>query len=158
MRNLNKTRIMALALFSMLLLSLGSAFASSAAFNRMNIASSPYFWHGPTCHHIPPIIENDILLFENGSKSIGPYKVVLYNLTFPSANGTSAAIFDIYYNNKFVGSAMMLPGQTHISDVNGNMLVIKLDETFAGFYAHERWAKINLVYAQRPICIIPEPV
>jgi len=95
MRNLNKTRIIALAVFSMLLLGLGSAFASSAAFNRMNIASSPYFWHGPICPPILPIMENDILLFEHGSRSIGPYKVVLYNLTFPSINGTSKAVFNI---------------------------------------------------------------
>jgi len=164
MRNSNKTRIIALAVFSMLLLGLGSAFASSAAFNRMNIASSPYFWHGPiTCRPALPIIkiENNILLFEHGSKSIGPYKVVLYNLTFPSINGTSKAVFNIYYNNKFVGSAIMLPGQTyistHVSDGNGNMLVIKVDETFPGLYINQRWAKINLVYAQRPICIM-QPV
>jgi len=157
MRNLNKTRIMALAVFSMLLLGLGSAFASSAAINRMNIASSPYFWHGPICRPIPPIIENNILLFEHGSRSIGPYKVVLYNLTFLSINGTAKAAFNIYYNNKFVGSAIMLPGQTHISDVNGNVLVIKLDETFRGLYAYQKWAKINLVYVQRPICIMTAP-
>jgi len=158
MRNLNKTRIIALAVFSMLLLGLGSAFASSAAFNRMNIASSPYLLHGPTtCHYIHPIIENNILLFENESKSIGPYKVVLYNVTFPSINGTPKAVFNIYYNNEFVGSAIMLPGQTHISDVDGNILVIKVDETFPGLYIHQRWAKINLTYAQRPICIM-QPV
>ena len=161
MRNLNKTRIIALAVFSMLLLGLGPAFASSAAFNRMNIAPSPYLLHGPTtCHYIHPTIkENNIFLFEHGSKSIGPYKVVLYNVTFPSINETnsSKAVFNIYYNNEFVGSAIMLPGQTHISDVDGNILVIKVDETFPGFYNFQRWAKINLTYAQRPICIM-QPV
>ena len=158
MRNLNKTRIIALAVFSMLLLGLGPAFASSAAFNRMNIASSPYLLHGPTCY-IHPIAENNIFLFEHGSKSIGPYKVVLYNVTFPSINETnsSKALFNIYYNNEFVGSAIMLPGQTHMSDVDGNILVIKVDETFPGFYNFQRWAKINLTYAQRPICIM-QPV
>jgi len=153
MRNLNKTRIIALAVFSMLLLGLGPAFASSAAFNRMNIASSLYLWHGPICPHILLIMENDILLFEHSSRSIGPYKVVLYNLTFPSINGTSKAVFNIYYNNEFVGSAIMLPGQTHISDVDGNILVIKVDETFPALYIYQRWAKINLTYAHMPICI-----
>ena len=159
MRNLNKTRIIALAVVSMLLLGLGPAFASSAAFNRTNIASSPYLFHGPTtCRYIHPIIENNILLFEHESKSIGPYKVVLYNVTFPSTNETnsSKAVFNIYYNNKFVGSAIMLPGQTHVSHVDGSILVIKVDETFPGFYNFQRWAKINLT-AQRSICIM-QPV
>lgn len=51
----------------------------------------------------------------------------------------------------------MLPGQTHVSDVDVNILVIKVDETFPGLYISQRWAKINLVYVQRPICIM-QPV
>jgi DNA-binding transcriptional ArsR family regulator len=73
-----------------------------------------------------------------------PFHVLLSDLTQPNGNGTSAAALDIYDNGALTNTTQLYPGQSSKFTVNGNVLTVIINKTFAGLYAYQKWAKVSL--------------
>ncbi len=86
-----------------------------------------------------------VTLYVGQSDACGQFIVSLADLTYPNASGVSAAVLDIYYNGAFYNSTQVFPGQTITVSQGGNTMQIYVNATFAGLYAYQRWAKIELI-------------
>jgi hypothetical protein len=74
--------------------------------------------------------------------SAGNFTVELQDLSYP--NGTPAAI-GVYYNHVLTNETSIprnSPAQEF--NVSGHTLYVKVGQTFAGLYAYQKWAKIQL--------------
>ncbi len=75
----------------------------------------------------------------------GPFAVQLTDLGQPNANGVSTASIAVYYNGVLTPNVTQLtPGTTKKFNVSGQILYINLNSTFAGLYAYQKWAKMQL--------------
>lgn len=72
------------------------------------------------------------------------YNVILVDLSQPNANGVASAVLNVYYRSNFVESIVMAPGQSVTVKGHGAPLHIYVQQTFAGLYAYQKWAKMSL--------------
>jgi len=74
----------------------------------------------------------------------GPFTVELTDLGQPNSTGASPAALNIYYNGKLTNVTQIWPGYTSKFNVTGHNLYVNVNNTFAGLYAYQKWAKIQL--------------
>jgi len=75
----------------------------------------------------------------------GPWTVQLTDLGQPNQNGVSPASLSILYNNVLTNTSSITPGSgTTKFNVTGHTLYVSVNQTFAGLYAYQKWAKIQL--------------
>jgi len=74
----------------------------------------------------------------------GGFKVVLNDLGQPNSNGVSPAAISVYYNGALTNTSSIMPPNTTKFNVSGHYLYVKVNQTFAGLYAYEKWAKMQL--------------
>jgi S-layer like family, N-terminal region len=74
----------------------------------------------------------------------GPWTVQLTDLGQPTAGGESPASLNILYNNVLTNTSSVYPGNTAKYNVSGHTLYVNVNTTFAGLYAYQKWAKLQL--------------
>ncbi len=74
----------------------------------------------------------------------GGFTVQLTDLGQPTSAGTSAASLAVYYNNVLTNTSSIFPGNTVKFNITGHSLYVKVNQTFAGLYAYQKWAKMQL--------------
>ncbi|MGI0100151.1 MAG: S-layer protein [Candidatus Micrarchaeaceae archaeon] len=74
----------------------------------------------------------------------GPWTVELTDLGQPNSNGLSPASLSILYNNVLTNTSSVNQGTTAKFNVTGHTLYVNVNQTFAGLYAYQKWAKIQL--------------
>ena len=75
----------------------------------------------------------------------GGFTVQLTDLGQPNSGGTSPASLDIYYNGALTNVTQVFPSTTPaIFNVSGHNLYVLVNSTFAGLYAYQKWAKMQL--------------
>ena len=72
------------------------------------------------------------------------FTVQLTDLGQPNSAGTSAASLAVYYNNVLTNTSSVYAGNTVKFNVTGHNLYVKVNQTFAGLYAYQKWAKMQL--------------
>jgi hypothetical protein len=84
-------------------------------------------------------------LYVGQNVTSGAFKVMLTDLGQPNSNGVSPAGLNIYYNNQLTNVTAISPNDTTQKfNVTGHNLYIKVKSTFAGLYAYQKYAKIQL--------------
>ncbi|MGC9037600.1 MAG: S-layer protein, partial [Candidatus Micrarchaeia archaeon] len=73
----------------------------------------------------------------------GPFTVQVADLGQP-ANGISPADINVYYNGVLTNTTSITPPGQAVFNVSGQHLYVKVTQTFAGLYAYEKWAKVQL--------------
>ncbi|MGC8547701.1 MAG: S-layer protein, partial [Candidatus Micrarchaeia archaeon] len=76
--------------------------------------------------------------------SSGPFSVQVADLGQPTANGISPADINVFYKGTLVNTTSIMPPDTDMFNVSGQKLWVKVNNTFAGLYAYEKWAKVQL--------------
>ena len=76
--------------------------------------------------------------------SSGAFKLVLQDLGQPNASGLSPASIAVYYNGALTNESSLKPGSLTRFNVSGQNLYVKVNQTFAGLYAYQKWAKLQL--------------
>ena len=75
----------------------------------------------------------------------GPWTVQLTDLGQPNSNGVSPASLSILYNNVLTNTSSVTPGGGSTKfNVTGHTLFVNVNTTFAGLYAYQKWAKVQL--------------
>ncbi len=80
----------------------------------------------------------------------GPFTVELTDLSQPNANGVSTASVDIFYNGGTTPTnvTQITPasagGKIAVFNISGHNLYVNVNQTFAGLYAYQKWAKMQL--------------
>ncbi|MDE1874447.1 MAG: hypothetical protein KGI04_05045, partial [Candidatus Micrarchaeota archaeon] len=74
----------------------------------------------------------------------GPFTVQLADLGTATSSGVSPAAINVYYNGVLSNSTSIFPGNTVKYNVSGSRLWVKVNQTFAGLYAYQKWAKIQM--------------
>ncbi|MCL4411512.1 hypothetical protein M1329_01070, partial [Candidatus Marsarchaeota archaeon] len=84
-------------------------------------------------------------LYVGQNVTSGAFKLQLTDLGQPNGNGISPAGFNIYYNNVLTNVTSIYPNDTtQLYNVSGHNLYVKVSSTFAGLYAYEKYAKVQL--------------
>ena len=73
----------------------------------------------------------------------GPFKVQLQDLGVNST-GKSPAEVAVYYNDALTNTSSIQPPSTTTYNVSGHLLYVSVNQTFAGYYAYEKWAKMQI--------------
>ncbi len=78
--------------------------------------------------------------------SSGGFTVSLTDLGQPNSGGVSQASVNVYYNGTLTNTTQLSPGNTtKFTALNGQKTVfVKVNQTFAGLYAYQKWAKLQL--------------
>ena len=71
------------------------------------------------------------------------FSVSLTDLGQP-ANGISPAAVDVYYKGNLTNVTQLNPGSLTKFQVGTHNLYVKVNQTFAGLYAYQKWAKLKL--------------
>ncbi len=74
----------------------------------------------------------------------GAYTVTLTDLGQPNSNGVSTASVNLYYNGVLTNTSQIAPGTTAKFNVSGKTVDVKVNSTFAGLYAYQKWAKMQI--------------
>jgi lipopolysaccharide export system protein LptA len=74
----------------------------------------------------------------------GPFTVQLADLGTANSAGVSPAAINVYYKGALTNSSSVYPGNTVKYNVSGTLLWVKVNQTFAGLYAYQKWAKIQM--------------
>ncbi len=74
----------------------------------------------------------------------GKFTVELADLGQPNANGVSTAALNVYYNGALTNTTAVSPGTITPFNVSGTSLYVNVNQTFAGLYAYEKYAKMKL--------------
>lgn len=74
----------------------------------------------------------------------GPWVVQLQDLGQPNSNGVSPASLSIMYNGQLTNTSSVSPGTVTKFNVTGHTLYVNVNATFAGLYAYQKWAKLQL--------------
>jgi hypothetical protein len=86
----------------------------------------------------------------------GPFTVQLTDLGQPNANGIVPASLAVYYNGQLTNTSASFPAGVGTGsgtvkfNVTGNLLFVKVNQTFAGLYQYQKWAKIQLFSNVQP--------
>jgi len=81
----------------------------------------------------------------------GPWTVELTDLGQPNSNGISPASLSVLYNNVLTNTSSVSPGTTAKFNVTGKTLYVNVNATFAGLYAYQKWAKMQLYTNVYPV-------
>lgn len=73
----------------------------------------------------------------------GPWTIELQDLGQPNASGVSPASISVLYNNVLTNTSSVNPHTTAKFNVTGHTLYVNVNQTFAGLYAYQKWAKIQ---------------
>ena len=161
MKNLNNSRITALAVFA-ILLSIGSAFAGSSFNGRSAVSSVDGLYKGITCNTTQPapIITTETLYVNRTVSVGGPFKVMLEYVSMPNetlnkTSNVSFATFTIMYDGKTIITSLE-PGQESNFRSDEGTLSLKLNSDFQGAYTYQDRANITTIYRPLPrvICIV----
>ncbi len=76
--------------------------------------------------------------------SSGAWNVQLQDLGQPNTSGTSPASVAVYYNGQLTNTSSIMPGRLAKFNVTGHLLYLDVNQTFAGLYAYQKWAKLEL--------------
>ncbi len=74
----------------------------------------------------------------------GPWTVQLTDLGQPNSNGVSPASLSVYYNNVLTNTSSVTPPATTKFNVTGHTMYVNVNQTFAGLYAYQKWAKLQM--------------
>ncbi|MCL5405061.1 MAG: S-layer protein [Candidatus Marsarchaeota archaeon] len=74
----------------------------------------------------------------------GPFTVQVADIGQPNNNGISPAALKVYYNGVLYNVSAVNPGVTQQFNDTGHNLYVHVYQTFAGLYAYEKYAKIQL--------------
>ncbi len=74
----------------------------------------------------------------------GPYTVQLTDIGQPNSNGISPAAINLYKNGALTNVTSILPPSTASFNISGVKVYVKVNQTFAGLYAYQKYAKIQL--------------
>jgi hypothetical protein len=74
----------------------------------------------------------------------GPFTVQLADLGSATSAGVSPAAINVYYKGALTNSSSIFPGNTVKYNITGTLLFVKVNQTFAGLYAYQKWAKMQL--------------
>ena len=72
------------------------------------------------------------------------YSVELQDLGQPTSAGLSDAAVAVFKNGVQVNESSVAPGSIERFNVTGTKLFLKVNQTFAGLYAYQKWAKMQL--------------
>lgn len=78
------------------------------------------------------------------NSSVEGFNVQLTDLGQPNQNGVVTAGIQVYYNGKPVNTTQINAFSTGKFNVSGHLLYVHVNQTFAGLYAYQKWAKIQL--------------
>ncbi len=81
---------------------------------------------------------------QNISTPGNTFKVELTDIGQPNSNGVSPAGLDVYYQGALTNVTAASPGTTTEFNVSGHNLYVKVNQTFAGLYAYQKYAKLQL--------------
>ncbi len=76
--------------------------------------------------------------------SSGPFTVQLEDLGQPNSSGTSTAAVDVFFNGTLTNTTQLTPKTTTKFTVNKQSIYVDVNQTFAGLYAYQKWAKMKL--------------
>ncbi len=89
--------------------------------------------------------ENTVYVGQNYSTgTANNFTVQVADIGQPNSNGTSPAALKVYYNGVLYNTSSVMPGVTKQFNDSGHNLYVKVYSTFAGLYAYEKYAKIQL--------------
>jgi len=71
------------------------------------------------------------------------FTVALQDLGLANANGISPASIAVYFQGKLTNQTSISPGVTASFNVSGHKLFVKVNQTFAGYYQYQKWAKLQ---------------
>ena len=74
----------------------------------------------------------------------GSFTVQLADLGTPLPSGIGPAAINIYDYGVLTNSSAIWPGNTVYFNVSGSPLFVSVSQTFAGLYAYQKWAEIQL--------------
>ncbi len=75
----------------------------------------------------------------------GPFTVQLQDLGQANANSLYPAIIQVYYNGAATNQSVIIPGsKAQQFNVSGHNLYVKVNNTAAGLYGYQKWAKMQL--------------
>ncbi len=114
--------------------------AMTPAFAGMAHTAMPYHPPGARCSTgVQIVYVGSSLSCRSG------YSVTLVDLSQPTnSNGVSSALLNVYFRGTFVNSFVVAPGQVVVVRGHGAPLDIYVQQTFAGLYAYQKWAKMSL--------------
>ena len=72
------------------------------------------------------------------------FTVQVADIGQPNSSGISPAALKVYYNGVLYNTTAVSPGVTKQFNDSGHNLYVKVYQTFAGLYAYEKYAKIQL--------------
>ena len=78
------------------------------------------------------------------NSSVDGFNVQLTDLGQPNQNGVSTAAIDVFYNGQLTNTTQINAFSTAKFNVTGHTLYVHVNQTFAGLYAYQKWAKIQL--------------
>ncbi len=78
------------------------------------------------------------------NSSVGGFNVQVTDLGQPNSNGLSNAALNVYYDGVLTNVTQMAPFTTQKFNVTGHVLYVHVNQTFAGLYAYQKWAKVQL--------------
>jgi len=94
----------------------------------------------------PGCFTTDQTVYVGNNVTCGSFSAVLADLGQPNGNGVSPAIFNIYFNGVLTNvSQAIYPNSQVEFNASGHELFLYVNNTFAGLYAYQKWAKINLL-------------
>ncbi len=82
-------------------------------------------------------------LYVGQNLTAGNFTVQLTDLGQP-ANGISPAAINLYYNGALTNITQIKPGVTQQFNVSGHNVYVKVNQTFAGLYAYQKYAKLQV--------------
>jgi len=71
------------------------------------------------------------------------FTIALQDLGLANSNGISPASIAVYYQGKLTNQTSIAPGTTTAFNVSGHKLFVKVNQTFAGYYQYQKWAKVQ---------------
>ena len=80
-----------------------------------------------------------------------PWTITLQDLGQPNSNGISTASVALYYNGALTNQSSLTPGTTTKFNVTGHTVYVNVNATFAGLYAYQKWAKLQLYTNVYPV-------
>jgi len=76
--------------------------------------------------------------------SAGPWTVQLQDLAQTNNGLNAPAAVAVYYNGQATNESSVLSGTTAKFNISGHLLFLNVNSTFAGLYAYQKWAKLQL--------------
>jgi hypothetical protein len=86
-------------------------------------------------------------VYVGGNLTSGSFTVQLEDLGAANSNGVSPAEVVLYYNGKLNTTAAILPQSTTAFKINGQTLYVTVNQTYAAYFAYQKWATILLSFS-----------